>query len=268
MTERRYAVLGDPIEHSLSPSIHKAAYQVLGLDWDYQKRVVRQGGLKKFVDGEGSNFEGFSVTMPLKFEAAELASSVDSLVSLTGVANTLVKSKEGYLAFNTDVFGVSRSIEHVFNNRIEVVSILGAGATSRSVMVAIARAKPNVLFDIYVRDTRKAEGLVELAGELNVFTNLHTLDEFSNFQDLTVNTLPNDVSSTLPVSSQSGFLLNVNYSGSDENLVSSFDSSRVTSGQNMLIWQAVAQLRLFTTLNAELELPDEAKVFAAMSAAL
>jgi shikimate dehydrogenase len=268
MTNRKYAVLGDPIEHSLSPTIHKVAYAVLGLDWHYEKNLVPAGSLETFIASEGFRYDGFSVTMPLKFEAANIASSRDSLVSLTGVANTLVKNSDGFAAFNTDVFGVTKALEQVLRNKLEVVAIIGAGATARSAMVAIAKAKPNTLFDIYLRDTSKADGLVALAGELNVFTSIHTLDEFSNFQDLTINTLPMDASASLPVSKQAGFLLNVNYSGADLDLVSSFDASRVVSGQTMLIWQAVAQLRLFTTLNADTELPGEAEVFAAMSASL
>jgi shikimate dehydrogenase len=268
MTSRKFAVLGDPIDHSLSPTIHKAAYELLELDWDYERRLVAAGNLQDFLASEGSQFDGFSVTMPLKFEAAEVATNKDSLVLLTGVANTLIRSAEGFNAHNTDVYGVTKALSLVLDSPIEVVAILGAGATARSAMAAIAMAKPNTLFDIYVRDQSRAEGLIDLAGELNLFSNVHTLDEFSNFQDLTVNTLPKDASSSLPIANQSGYLLNVNYAGSDHDLVSSFAASRVVSGKTMLVWQAIAQLRLFMNLGHDNLSLDEAKVFEAMSASL
>lgn len=268
MTSRRFAVLGDPIEHSLSPTIHKTAYELLGLDWDYERRLVAAGNLQDFLASDGSKFDGFSVTMPLKFEAAKVATNKDSLVALTGVANTLIRNPEGFNAYNTDVYGVTKALSQVFENPIEVVAILGAGATARSAMVAISNAKPNALFDIYVRDQSRAEGLLELAGELNLFSSVHKLDEFSNFQDLTVNTLPKDASSALPVVTQSGYFLNVNYAGSDYDLVSSFDESRVVTGKTMLVWQAIAQLRLFMNIGHDKLSLAEAKVFEVMSAAL
>jgi shikimate dehydrogenase len=87
----RCAVVGDPIGHSLSPTLHRAAYDAMGLDWSYSAERVPAGGLASFVASLGEEWRGLSVTAPLKREAAELASTVSSLVSLAGVANTRVR---------------------------------------------------------------------------------------------------------------------------------------------------------------------------------
>ena len=65
----RCAVLGDPIEHSLSPALHRAAYAALGLDWTYDAVRVPSGGLGDYVDGLDDEWRGLSLTMPLKREA-------------------------------------------------------------------------------------------------------------------------------------------------------------------------------------------------------
>ena len=65
---RRCAVLGDPIEHSLSPVLHRAAYAELGLDWTYDAVRVPAGGLAAFVDDLDADWRGLSLTMPLKRE--------------------------------------------------------------------------------------------------------------------------------------------------------------------------------------------------------
>jgi shikimate dehydrogenase len=263
---KSFHVLGDPISHSLSPKIHSAAYKVLGLDWSYSAVKVIKGNLESFLSG--SQADGYSITMPLKYEAAGLAESRDELVALTDVANTLYRTSNGYKAYNTDVFGISKALETVLKKPIEVVAILGAGATAKSAMVAIAKAKPHALFDIYVRDLNRAEDITALAGELEVFHSVHLLDEFSNFQDLTLNTLPLGASDSLPTRVQNGYLLNANYAGGDTSLVSMFDGDRVISGQTMLVWQALQQIRIFMGLEPNQQLPDESAVVAAMFEAL
>jgi shikimate dehydrogenase len=261
-----FHVLGDPVSHSLSPKIHAAAYKVLDLDWTYTAIQVVKGDLVSFL--ESNTADGYSITMPLKYEAAGIADVRDGLVSLTDVANTLHRTETGLSAYNTDVFGINKALESVLAKTVEVVAILGAGATAKSAMVAIAKAKPNALFDIYVRDLARAEDIVALAGELEVFQSIHLLDEFSNFQDLTVNTLPLDASDALPEHAQKGFLLNANYAGGDSALVSTFDSNRVIAGQTMLVWQALQQIRIFTGVGPNEPLPNESAVVSAMFEAL
>jgi len=263
---KSFHVLGDPISHSLSPKIHSAAYKVLGHDWSYSAVQVSKGSLESFL--AGNQADGYSITMPLKYEAAGLAESRDELVALTDVANTLYRTSNGFMAYNTDVFGISKALETVLKKPIEVVALLGAGATAKSAMVAIAKAKPHALFDIYVRDLNRAEDITALAGELEVFQSVHLLDEFSDFQDLTVNTLPLGASDTLPTHFQKGYLLNANYAGGDASLVSMFDGDRVITGQTMLVWQALQQIRIFMGLDPNQALPDEPEVVAAMFEAL
>ena len=69
---RRCAVLGSPIQHSLSPALHRAAYAELGLDWSYERYEVGEDGLADFVAGCDASWRGLSLTMPLKVAALRL----------------------------------------------------------------------------------------------------------------------------------------------------------------------------------------------------
>ena len=91
----RCAVLGDPIEHSLSPALHRAAYVALGLDWTYDAVRVPSGGLADFLAGLDEEWRGLSLTMPLKREAMPLLTSRDSWADLAGAANTVLLDRDG-----------------------------------------------------------------------------------------------------------------------------------------------------------------------------
>ena len=93
----RCAVLGDPVDHSLSPVIHRAAYRELGLgDWRYDAVPVSAGHLAAFVDGlDPTRWRGLSLTMPLKREAPPLLSSYDEWVAATGACNTVLLERDG-----------------------------------------------------------------------------------------------------------------------------------------------------------------------------
>lgn len=267
MTDRTFAVLGDPIDHSMSPAIHLAAYKVLGLDWGYEKIQVHSGGLNEFVAHQGAHFQGFSVTMPLKAEAAALGANVDPLVQNLGIANTLIRTDSSFSAFNTDVFGITKALEDCWVTNPERVAILGAGATARSAILALHLNAPSSRVSVYVKSSTNTSSIAALANTLDLNISVQSLSEFSDSQDLTINTIPGQHSITSS-DKQSGWLLDVNYSSPAKSLNELFISSKVVSGKEMLLWQAIAQIRLFIALDASQELPNEIDVLRAMSAAL
>ncbi len=134
------AVLGDPIDHSLSPVIHRAAYAALGLDaWQYDAVQVPSGGLAGFLDGlDPTTWRGVSLTMPLKREAVPLLGSYDEWVGATGACNTvLLEPDGGRHGLNTDVTGALMVLgDH--DVPMERAVVLGAGATATSMLLALA----------------------------------------------------------------------------------------------------------------------------------
>lgn len=108
----RAAVLGDPIEHSLSPLLHNAGYEAAGLtNWHYGRHQCPEGQLAELVRSLPADYRGFSVTMPGKIEALNFATTVTPRARIVGSANTLVRLTPGdpasaWRADNTDVDGL------------------------------------------------------------------------------------------------------------------------------------------------------------------
>src|SRR5688572_28400212 len=99
----RCAVLGSPIEHSLSAELHRAAYVELGLDWRYDAVEVDEAGLAGFLDGLGPEWRGLSLTMPLKRAVVPLLDEVRDRAVEAGAANTVLLGEGRRVGHNTDV---------------------------------------------------------------------------------------------------------------------------------------------------------------------
>ena len=138
----RCAVLGDPVEHSLSPALHRAAYAELGLSgWSYDPVRVPGGTLPEFLDGLGAEWRGLSLTMPLKRELLALADErgwdVSSRARSAGGANTLVREGGGWRGDNTDLPGAVAAVRERYDGPVERVLVLGGGATAASIGLAL-----------------------------------------------------------------------------------------------------------------------------------
>lgn len=268
MISKHFAVLGDPIEHSLSPQIHSAAYAFMGLNWDYSRFQVPAGTLEDFVAGAGIELSGMSVTMPLKKEAAALANTVDSIVKLTGVANTLLREHSGFSAFNTDVYGITQALQSCLLGTVERVAILGAGATAVSALVAISQKAPAAKVTVFVRDEAKTLQIQQLAEVLDLHVDIANLNDTYLLNDLTISTLPQDVFAGISNAPSSGWLLNTSYAGANEAGSSTFNKDLIVDGRSMLLWQALAQIRIFVHGNPDASLKDEPEVFESMANSL
>lgn len=106
------AVIGSPVAHSLSPVLHRAAYQALGVpDWRYIAVDVTAGELAAFLAQVRSpHWAGLSVTMPHKKAIVAGARSVCEQTARLGVANTVIAEADGYRVANTDVAGLAAAL--------------------------------------------------------------------------------------------------------------------------------------------------------------
>lgn len=141
MSARRFAVVGSPIAHSLSPLLHRTAYAALGAaDATYTRHEVRAGELAGFLaEGPGAALQGVSVTMPGKPEAFALAAEADETSRALGIANTLVRREDGrWRAENHDVHGIVAALRDHGARVPSTVGVLGSGATALSAVAAAA----------------------------------------------------------------------------------------------------------------------------------
>ncbi|GAB3989969.1 shikimate dehydrogenase [Nocardioides marmoraquaticus] len=133
----RCAVLGSPVAHSLSPAMHRAAYDAAGLDgWTYDAVRVGEDELAAFVEGLDDTWRGLSLTMPLKRRAMGLVDHADEWAELSGVANTVLLTQRSRLGLNTDVPGAMAALLERVHDPVREVVVLGGGATATSTLLA------------------------------------------------------------------------------------------------------------------------------------
>ena len=150
------AVLGDPIAHSLSPVLHRAAYAELGLDWTYEAIRVASGGLTEFLMTVGDDVRGLSLTMPLKREVMGLVQQVSEIATMAGAANTLIHDEGVFYADNTDLPGAMAALAERYDGPVGAVTILGAGATAASTGLAMAESGAESI-TVVARSEQRAE---------------------------------------------------------------------------------------------------------------
>jgi shikimate dehydrogenase len=269
----RLAVLGSPVAHSASPALHRAAYAVLGLDWRYESVDVTSAGLADFVTTRDASWRGLSLTMPLKRDVLPLLSEVDPLVSATGSANTVLFGSDGRLAgFNTDVDGIVGAFAARGHDRLGVVQILGGGATAASAIAAAARLSAETVF-VSMRSPERADDLRLVGRESGVDVVIGALSDAGALEarpDAVISTLPNGAQVEVrfpPETIARAVLFDVAYHPWPSALASVWGGD-VIGGLEMLVVQALSQVRIFVGGDPRAVLDDEPTVLAAMYAAV
>lgn len=250
--------------------LHAAAYRVLGLDWEYDRRRVDAAGFAAALSGLDTSWRGLSLTMPLKEQAFAASATRDRHAELTGAVNTLLLGT-GPSGFNTDVGGIMDAlIEHGMDFP-ERVRILGAGATAASALVAVGEMGAAEV-DIRARRPERIAALLALGEELGVRGSAGRLDEPCAPVDLTIATLPSGAALedmvAEPIAANGGALFDAAYAPWPSALGAIWPSEPVISGLGMLLHQAVRQIRIFHHGDPAVPLPEEAQVLQAMRAAL
>jgi shikimate dehydrogenase len=264
----RLAVLGSPIAHSLSPALHRAAYRVLGLDWEYTAVDVPEGALGAFLNTLDASWRGLSLTMPLKREVLPMLEERTALVEQVGAANTVLFDGGAVRGFNTDVEGIVRALGDHGVRAVRRVHILGMGATAASALAAVRRLGAA---EVVVTGRRAEDAeLRRLADDLGIALSFRAAGAPAPEEvGLLVNTIPGDLDDVPGVDDAEAFF-EVSYDGwPSPRARRRLDAGHpVVSGLEMLLHQAIGQVRIFTTGREDGVLEREAEVVAAMRAAV
>ncbi len=239
-------MVGQPIDHSLSPLLHQAAYAGLDLLWAYDKYEVGPAQLKDFLT-DHSELSGVSVTMPLKYEAAEIAHDLDSYAAKTRAANTLIACAQGWSGFNTDVLGFMDLLRPL---NVTSALVIGSGATAASALVALNELDVPDIHVVARNHNKLHELLANL--ELEHVTSSGDFTE-SLTADLVLSTVPPGVSDGLRTHSR--VLFDVVYAPWPTDLIEHNAAQVVLGGLDLLVAQAVHQVRLMTGV----EVTDEVR---------
>jgi shikimate dehydrogenase len=243
---RRAAVLGSPVKHSRSPVLHSAAYAALKLDWDYRAIEVMSGGLAEFRAGLDGTWVGLSLTMPLKIEALGIVDELTPEAERIGAVNTITIREGTWLGSNTDVPAMTTLLGGLTGN----ATILGAGATARSAVVALADLGVSRIV-IWARRPEQALDLVRYAETLGIDARGQSgpVDAALLQAPIVVNTLPGDAAShwASAVSDRTeGVLLDAAYDPWPPPMTAQWPAHLVRSGFDLLLDQAARQVETWT----------------------
>ncbi len=255
------AVIGSPIAHSLSPVIHRAAWERLGLagDWEYRSAEVDRGGLGAFIAGLDPQCRGLSVTMPCKQAVMQLMDVVDPLAAAVGAVNTVVPGAGVLTGFNTDVHGITTAIAEARAARglgpARSACVLGARATASSALAALG-ALGVTRTTVVARRFSGPGSVVAAAARMGVGIDQVLIRDTARAgaalaADIVVSTLPAGAADPLAALVRPGghqCLLDVVYAPRDTALRRAFEAGGavIAEGTEMLIHQGAQQVRLMT----------------------
>lgn len=277
--DHRCAVLGKPIAHSLSPVLHNAAYQALGLDgWFYDKHEVGEPELEGFLESLDASWAGLSLTMPLKRTIQPYGVPCNTWAEELEVANTVVfdwtgtcrngnRSIPAIKLYNTDVKGIELAFEHSYQthggqqapSRAVRAVIIGNGNTATSALAACTEMPAIDHVTVVARQPDKNAALKPLADKyigkdsLDIVAMDQAVEKLSH-ADVAINTIPGHAADSIAEAFTSaetilqGTLLDVVYDPRPTKLMQVWRSHGGTAigGEEMLLYQAMVQVWLMT----------------------
>ena len=241
------AVLGSPIAHSLSPKIHKRAYELLGIDGEYTAFDVNEEALPKFlIESAKGDWTGFSLTMPLKEVVIGNCAKVSDTALRINSANTLFRVKDEWHATSTDYLA--------FTNLLQVspdakVAIIGGGGTARAAAGALNSKVGKI--DVLLRSKDRMIAMAKAAPD--VALTLRDMSANLDSYDLIIQSTPSGVfDEYVPgLKSAAGVLVECLYKPWPTALASRFSElgGRIISGRDLLVEQALFQIEIFSGEN-------------------
>ena len=273
-TSRICGIIGDPIEHSMSPVMHNAAFEKLGLNYLYVPFRVKKEELGKAIAGmRALNIRGLSVTIPHKVAVIPFLDELDPLAQRIGAVNTIVNDDGVLTGYNTDATGFLQALlERGVEPREKNVVILGAGGASRAISFILAERGAHLVILNRLLELDWAE---ELASRISqVFTrevealelNGKNLAKVLAKADILVNATsvgmsPNIGETPIPAKLLKPGLIvfDIVYNPIKTRLVREAEvtGAKNIGGVDMLVWQGVLAFELWTGVKAPVKLMKE-----------
>src|SRR4030095_8231839 len=186
---KTYCIIGDPVQHSLSPLMQNAAFSALGIKSTYISFRVPSKDLKPSIESLKSiGIAGFNVTIPHKMSILQYIDELDDTASKSNAVNTVINDTGKLIGYNTDIYGF---IQPLYKRNIDFkgkkVLIIGAGGAAYAIVTALSYEKGIAETIVVNRSSHKASKLVEHALKLGL--NIHKED----FDNLSKHALESDL---------------------------------------------------------------------------
>lgn len=253
---KTYAIIGDPIDHSLSPSIHNAAFKALGMDCTYIAYRIPRGELEAGVASlKKIKISGFNVTIPHKITMMKFLDEQSEECKIIGATNTVTNDDGRFVGYNTDMDGF---LEPIKRREIPIkgseVLLLGAGGAARAIVAGFAKEKAT---KITIANRTKDKGLeiAAFASSLGVSSDSISLEEAGkiagkyrfivNATSVGLKNEPSPISTS--TINQDNVVYDIVYMPMNTDLItqSKKNSARVIYGYEMLLSQAALAFEIW-----------------------
>jgi shikimate dehydrogenase len=266
-------VIGDPIEHSLSPIMHNAAFQALDLDYVYLAFKVKPSCVADAVNGiRALNIRGLNVTMPHKKSVMANLDRIDLSAQIIDSVNTILNKDNLLFGFNTDGAGAVRALkENGVALKGRKVVLLGAGGAARAIAYAVAKeADELAVLNRTIKDAQALARLVEKAANKRIVAaSIEPEDIDANLQDsdilinaTSVGMKPRVDETPVPIELLRSNLavMDIVYNPLETKLAKDAKAlgAKVVSGVEMLIYQGAASFEVWTGKSAPVEVMRKA----------
>jgi len=264
---RIYGIFGWPVGHTLSPALHNAAFERLGINACYVPMPVRPENLRDAIQGvRAMSIAGVNVTVPHKVEAVGMLDEVHGVAAELGAVNVIMNNDGILDGYNTDVEGFRRSLEHAgVTPAGAAVAMIGAGGASRSIVKAMQLAGMKKMY-IFNRTRSKAEAIAEEFStggapvEVTDFSDPEVDTIFENCK-IVINTTSLGLKAGDPMPLDPGLLqqhhvvIDIIYHPGETELLAAGRKigAKTVNGYGMLVFQAMEAFRLWTGESPPLE---------------
>ena len=239
---KKYLVIGNPINHSLSPKLHNYWLKKNDIEANYDKQLIEKKNVQEIIeDLRSQKIEGLNVTVPFKSEVIKFLDVLSDEAQITNSVNTIYKENDKLIGHNTDIAGFELAIRYTkYNIEKKKVLILGAGGVAPSIVYALKKLNASEIF-ISNRTLEKAEEIK------NKFRYLKVLNWGDNYSfDMIINATSVGLNETDNINlnyenkGENQFFYDVIYNPSETNFLKEAKKKfhRTENGKMMFIYQA------------------------------
>jgi len=264
-------VIGDPIEHTMSPVMHNAAFSELGIDYVYLPFRVKKDDLGQAIAGARAlNLAGLNVTIPHKVAVISFLDELDPIAERIGAVNTIVNDNGALRGYNTDATGFLQALlDKGIKPEGKKVVVLGAGGASRGISFILAESGANlVILNRQVeiewaenlareisRAFKKETAALEL-NDANLAEALEGTDILVNTTSVGMSPETNETPVPLRLLNSTPVVFDIVYNPIQTRLLREAQAAGAStiSGLDMLAWQGALAFEKWTGLKAPLEL--------------
>lgn len=270
---RACGVIGDPINHSLSPIIQNAAFEALDLNFVFLAYKVKTSGLEDAVNGARAlNIRGLNVTMPHKTRIIDFLDRIDLSAQIIKSVNTVLNKENLLFGFNTDGVGALRALkENGVEPKGRKVLLLGAGGAARAIAYTLAKeADELVVLNRTVKSSHNLAKLLEktvgkkvAAGSLSISDiqrNLQDSDILINATSVGMKPKPQESPVPIKLLRRDLSVMDIVYNPIETRLIKDAKSigAVVIGGIEMLIYQGAASFEIWTGKSAPIQVMKKA----------